>query len=54
MRLGIHTLHISPREFWTCTLRELVVMRAHVGLKRSELDDLMQQWPDDGEGQNEH
>jgi uncharacterized phage protein (TIGR02216 family) len=46
MRLGIVTLHISPREFWTCTLRELVFLRGGDELVRGRLDELMKEWPD--------
>jgi uncharacterized phage protein (TIGR02216 family) len=46
MQLGIGIYHIPPRDFWTCTLRELVFLRGDVGLKRSVLDSLMKEWPD--------
>jgi uncharacterized phage protein (TIGR02216 family) len=46
MRLGIGTYHIPPREFWTCTLREIVFMRGAPGLNRTALDNLMKEWPD--------
>ncbi len=46
MRLGIGTYHISPREFWACTLRELVFMRGGTGFARTTLLDLMKEWPD--------
>jgi uncharacterized phage protein (TIGR02216 family) len=46
MRLGIGTYHIAPREFWTCTLRELVFMRGAAGLNRMTLNNLMKEWPD--------
>jgi uncharacterized phage protein (TIGR02216 family) len=46
MRLGIVTLQISPREFWTCTLRELVLLRGDAGLQRGRLNELMKEWPD--------
>jgi uncharacterized phage protein (TIGR02216 family) len=46
MRLGIGTLHIPPREFWNCTLREVVFQRGDAGLKRMQLNDLMKEWPD--------
>ncbi len=46
MRLGIATYHIPPREFWTCTLRELVFLRGEAGLNRNLLNDLMKEWPD--------
>lgn len=46
MRLGITTLHIPPREFWNCTLRELVVLRGNAGFVRERLNELMKEWPD--------
>jgi uncharacterized phage protein (TIGR02216 family) len=46
MRLGIATHHIPPREFWTCTLRELVLLRGEPGLQRGQLNELMKEWPD--------
>jgi uncharacterized phage protein (TIGR02216 family) len=46
MRLGIGTYHIPPREFWNCTLRELVFVRGDAGLVRRTLDQLMKAWPD--------
>jgi uncharacterized phage protein (TIGR02216 family) len=46
MRLGIGTFHISPREFWNCTLRELVLMRGTGGMVRQQLEELMKEWPD--------
>jgi uncharacterized phage protein (TIGR02216 family) len=46
MRLGIGTYNISPREFWTCTLRELVFLRGENGLSRTRLENLMLEWPD--------
>jgi uncharacterized phage protein (TIGR02216 family) len=48
MRLGIITLHLSPRDFWSSTLRELVPPRSNEGLPRGQLAELMQQWPDEG------
>jgi uncharacterized phage protein (TIGR02216 family) len=46
MQWGIGTLHIPPREFWNCTLRELVFLRGDGGLLRGRLDELMKEWPD--------
>jgi uncharacterized phage protein (TIGR02216 family) len=46
MRLGIGTYHIPPREFWLCTLREIVLTRGDDGLKRGRLIELMKLWPD--------
>jgi uncharacterized phage protein (TIGR02216 family) len=46
MRLGIGVYHLSPREFWSCTLRELVFVRGDTGISRAGLVELMGQWPD--------
>jgi uncharacterized phage protein (TIGR02216 family) len=46
MQLGIGTYHIPPKEFWSCTLRELVFMRGEGGLMREQLFELMKEWPD--------
>jgi uncharacterized phage protein (TIGR02216 family) len=46
MRLGIGTYHLSPREFWNCTLRELVFTRGVEGMTRAGLDEMMRAWPD--------
>lgn len=46
MRLGIATYHIPPRDFWNCTLRELVVVRRDRGLQRRRLNELIEEWPD--------
>ena len=46
MRLGIGTYHLSPREFWNCTLRELVFTRSVDGISRGVLVGMMGQWPD--------
>ena len=47
MRLGIGRMHMPPREFWMCTLRELVPLRGQAGFSRGALDDLMKEWPDE-------
>ena len=46
MRLGIGTYHLSPREFWNCTMRELVFTRGVEGVSRGTLIELMKEWPD--------
>jgi uncharacterized phage protein (TIGR02216 family) len=46
MRLGIGTYHLAPRDFWNCTLRELIPLRGAAGLSRTALDALMARWPD--------
>lgn len=46
MRLGIGTYHISPREFWACTLRELIFIRGNAGFGQELMTQLMQQYPD--------
>ena len=46
MQLGIGTYHIPPREFWNCTLRELVFRRQQHTLARTTLNTLMKEWPD--------
>ena len=46
MRLGIGTYHLSPREFWNCTLRELVFTRGVEGVSRLGLVEMMKEWPD--------
>jgi uncharacterized phage protein (TIGR02216 family) len=46
MRLGIGTYHLSPREFWNCTLRELVFARGVEGISRAGLVEMMKEWPD--------
>jgi uncharacterized phage protein (TIGR02216 family) len=46
MRLGIGTYHIPPKDFWCCTLRELVFMRGDAGLERAGLNKLLREWPD--------
>ena len=47
MRLGIGTYHLSPREFWNCTLRELVFVRDGGGVSRQVLVEMMKEWPDE-------
>jgi uncharacterized phage protein (TIGR02216 family) len=46
MRFGIVTLQISPREFWGCTLRELIPLAGNGGFQRPELNTLMKEFPD--------
>jgi uncharacterized phage protein (TIGR02216 family) len=46
MRLGIGTYHLSPREFWGSTLRELVFVRGDAGISRGVLVEMMGRWPD--------
>jgi uncharacterized phage protein (TIGR02216 family) len=46
MRLGIVTLNLPPREFWSCTLREIVLLRGNAGIGRGQLNDMMKEWPD--------
>jgi uncharacterized phage protein (TIGR02216 family) len=46
MQLGIGTYNIAPREFWNCTLRELIFMREPQSLVRAQLTELMKEWPD--------
>jgi uncharacterized phage protein (TIGR02216 family) len=46
MQLGIGTYNIAPREFWNCTLRELIFTRGNNGFARLTLNELMKEWPD--------
>jgi uncharacterized phage protein (TIGR02216 family) len=52
MRLGLHDLNLSPREFWRSTLRELgsaagpVPPPAGMAVLRQNLLHMMEQYPD--------
>jgi uncharacterized phage protein (TIGR02216 family) len=49
MQIGIGQLHLTPTEFWRCTLRELVSALSSPSepLQRQNLNELMRQWPDE-------
>jgi len=51
MEAGLKTLRLEPRVFWDLTPAELIFLcsqsaAAHVGLSRSGLDMLIEQYPD--------
>ena len=52
MRLGFGVMHLSSRDFWWLTPRELAAAFGHEGGRgappsRSGLDELMQRFPDE-------
>jgi uncharacterized phage protein (TIGR02216 family) len=51
MRLGLHGLGLQPRDFWSLTPLELMVMLgregADPGFSRASLDALMARFPDE-------
>jgi uncharacterized phage protein (TIGR02216 family) len=50
MRIGLHGLGLHPRDFWSLTPAELMLMlgneRAEPGFSRAALETLMAQFPD--------
>jgi len=49
MELGLGVLHLSPRDFWTSTPREIAAAfpsRGPVLMGRADLDHLMREFPD--------
>lgn len=54
MRLGLHGLRLTPREFWALTPAELMVMLGREGagapMGRARLEELARAFPDPGAG----
>ena len=51
MALGLGVLRLSPRDFWAATPREIAAAfpnQRAAGLPRGVLDQLLQQFPDEG------
>lgn len=48
LRLGVMRFAISPCEFWRLSLREWLILTrpTHAPLNRSNLEQLLIQWPD--------